>query len=240
MEQTLNLQAGTEKVIMLEGVAESPRQFVKKVELSGNISAVNDFISKRVSEINKLKSHVIVNSEAGTIALVVNEDDTHCTTVSGAIARTDAINKWHINGDKVFSASELASHFRLNAMHFASEGNRDGQTISTELILKMQNLKVKIESTVEECKNDRGNAKKLFEKNVNDSTVPTKFLLSMPIIKGGAKLPFTVNICLETNESKVVFWLESAELRQLLFEEQERMLLHEIAKLPTELVVINK
>lgn len=217
--------AGNELVIR-EGDALPLLQPVR-IELKGNILSVAEFLTKRAAAseglqtVNAATTVVIVNREEGILFLNLDPNNPLGTTVLGKLEQATELNKWHINEEKTFTREQLIKLFKFAQLEF-----RDTSKYQ-EIMKAYQSLNISASSKLQQESDTRGNKNQLFQKQIDSSTIPTEFVLSVPVFKGFPPVDFRVEICLEATDQSVRFWFESVELdsfiktqRDLIFDKQ--------------------
>lgn len=213
--QVLGFQGN--EIIVREGAALEQEPPVK-IELSGNILSVGNFLKERypekkgksLQEVDKEKAIVVVDEEGMKIKLSLDPENTYGTTVTGSLEFTPELKQFFINETKQFTREELVKIFRFNKRHFDSADQFD------KLLAAYQKMQIKTASELSQENDTRGNKALNFVKNVDSAGIPLEFILNIPIFKGFGKERFRVEICLDATDASVRFWFESVELAELI------------------------
>ncbi len=204
----INLDKGQKELIIRHGDA-APPEVPRKIHVSGRITAPGAYIEARKGEIDHKSCHVLVNRDAMTIKLITEDRSEHATTIDGALTYDKFFASFGINEDKEWSLNTLANHLKMHKYYF--QDNDDGAKVISEL----KQFKGKISTTMEDSNDDRGQMKKLIEKQL-DSNVPMSFDLSIPIFKGQEKSVFKVEIAIELRDAAVAVSLISPEVSEII------------------------
>ena len=86
-----------------------------------------------------------------------------------------------------------------------------------------------IEREIEDSNDFKGNKKQLFEQEVR-TDLKLDFKLKIPIYEGEAVAVFSVDINFDVSDARVVFWLESPELRELELKEANAIIDRELKR----------
>lgn len=211
----INLPAGTNELIIREGKAkeiEVNKQIYQECELT----SLTSFISKRleISEavgeqtLGPADSLIIVNRDQGKITLNISPAEERGTKIIGKLAYNPDLLPFNINAGSYFSRESLVKLLRFSRRFFKDH------LVWEETLKKLQALTVGVNANITNETDTRGNKNVAFQK-VLTTSAPLSFSLTMPIFKGVDASTFSVDICLETTESSVKFWLESIELDEL-------------------------
>lgn len=217
----------------------APRQLdaVKpnKVHISGVIGAPNAFYQKRKSLHSPTKCHVLYDKNKGFITLVMDEQFNQDNyVINGQIILNPDLEEFNINAgkDDTFTIKGLMDVLKFNRVFFSDKDD------NAKVVLALQNFKAKIEHTIEDSTNLRGNENQTkitkLEHDLQES-----FVLIMPIHKGGNNCTFRVDICCQVRDRAVCVWLESRELKELLMGSIDKIMEDELANF-TDIVCIEQ
>lgn len=209
MDKNLKIEVaeGVQEVIIREGDAPIIHE-PERLQLTGSIAAPGDFMDKRKSEIDTLKTHVRVDIENTNIILVVNETSYIATSITGRMQPFPDLENFKINGRKVYSPRELYEVIKFMGSYF-----KDRETY-TNLCKKLTQFTSRIESDFKDANDYKGNV--AYQKLTKIQTdLDLKFHLSIPIFKNCEPSIFEVEICLDSKDMGVICWLESVELHEL-------------------------
>jgi hypothetical protein len=183
------LPENSKELVILQGKALDPQAPIN-IEIKGIINTTFDFLSKRVLETNQKKSHILIDREAGSILLIVEETDPlKYGTVTGKITQTDEFKKFKINSGESWTCFDLADFIKMNRNFFESKD------VAGKLVTQLRDFKAKIERDVELKKDDKANYTSKKVQAVN-SNLPDGFSINVKIFKGMDKvnIPIEINI----------------------------------------------
>jgi len=179
------------------------------VNLVGVISAPADFYSKRKALHNPDKCHVIFDKQKGQIDLICDEQcEGRNYVIQGCLKANPELEPFQINTAKTFTVKDLMQVLKFNRVHFADKD------LNAKIVGSLQNFKAKVDQTLEDSSNDRGQQAQIRITKL-EHELQERFVLAMPIFKGGAVISFTVDICVQITSGAVAVWLESRELKDL-------------------------
>lgn len=210
---------GTETLTIMQGKALTPREPVKVV-INGSISSPRIYIETRKAD--KTKDHLIFSRSKMFIKYFKDELDSLGAEVSGTLSLNPELEEFGINTGKKRAPKELASFLKLKRTFFLDKEK------NALIISALNNFQATITTELEKAQDTRGNSKQLVEKKVISNT-PTEFVLQMPIFVGQETKKFSVEICIDTTDSGVSCWLESAELNDLIILNRDQIIDSEIA-----------
>lgn len=176
----LNIAPGCNEVVIREGKA--PAQLEPKapirIDLAGTIGAPVAFLTKRITDVDQHKCHVIVNREKVSITLVINEDDEYSHgKVVGKLTFHPKFEEFGINTGKAWIPEELGMFFKMNRAFFT-----DVKT-NMELVSTFLSFKGNVNQEFDRETKMNGSYKSNFTQVVN-SNMPDGFKLQIPIFRG--------------------------------------------------------
>lgn len=214
MENTIKfvLPEGTTEFTLREG--DAPRVRVvdpKQYTFDGLLSAPGLYYEKRFAADAKYfdpaKSVVEVDYDKRTIRLLVDPKNPDADIVTGTIFSESQLAPFQINKGSMWKPRDLGVFLRRNRQYF------EDKTTGQQLIAELMTLKVTTNGQIEVSNDDRGNKSNLFTQKAV-TNIPVSFTLNMPILSGGPKRTFVVDIHLDINGSAVDISLESIDLSE--------------------------
>jgi hypothetical protein len=173
------------------------------------------------------KFDMIVEINRKDLSITFREDnhtDKDCATVTGKIALDPKIMEFGINiGSKLYSGQDLAQFLNFNRLLFKERDK------CLTLVDALRKFKAKIDQEIEAANDNKGNKKYVFEQAIRQEH-ELRFQLFWPVISGGEKQEFWVEINFDVQNRQMVFWLESVELNELIMEQTDTLLNAEIKK----------
>jgi hypothetical protein len=223
---TLKVESANGEIIFREGQALD-LQPPEKIKIIGDINTVKSFIDKRkgidpitgkLQYISPSTAIVIVDKAALSLTLKLDPENIYGTEVTAKLEMEPELLKFCIETNKKFTQQELIKLLKYGKRWFYDDAAH------SDLLFAYMKLDVKVSA---DLKNDapdgRGNKFNSFEKKVT-SNIPADFIMSIPLFKGQEPKRFRVEICFDTTEGSVKFWLESVEMVELIDIESERLL----------------
>jgi len=204
---------GTSELIVRQGLAETITER-EKYTFSGLIDAPGIFYTKRVaakptSYFDPSVSVVMVDLDARTIVLVTDTTHPKSDVITGTMFAESMLEQFRFNdASRGWRPADLAACLRRNRQHFAEPEK------CAQLVAELTHMKIKSNGEIEVNDDNRGNVKRLFDQKIT-TTIPVSFALNMPILSGGPKRRFTVDIHLDVQGGSVTCYLESIDLAEL-------------------------
>jgi len=217
MKSELTITPKGDTLTLLEGKALELKH-PDKLKISGQIESVNKYMAARkateqaygsLQHINRDLAVITVDDEAMSIHLDVDPNSPFGTEVVGTLEMNPDLLKFQLNQNYKFSREALVELIRMNRRFFA-DIVENGNVVSA-----LQRLKISTTGSLEAGSDTRGNKESAFKKTVDSAVVPQTFVLFIPIFKGQPAKKFVVDLCLDTTENNVRFWLESVELIEI-------------------------
>jgi hypothetical protein len=226
---TVKVESGSGELVIREGRALEVKP-PENIQIIGQITAPYDYtIHKDIEWKNAL---LVVDIAEGKITFTT---DVHApfgvARIQGMVNDSRVIEKFGINADKKYTSKELAKIIKLNLFYFADHSE------AKKVMIALNKFEAKISTTLEDHKDSRGNMKNLLQREV-ESNVPETITFKAPIIEGQSPIEFVVDICAESTNTGVEFYLESTELLLLLEQKKERLILEQVGNFDNKLCPI--
>ncbi len=212
-ELKINLTSDNKEVIIRTGEA-LPNEPMVAVNLSGNIESVLDFAAKRNEEIDKQKSHVIINRKSQSVILKINENngknyETSEYTISGKMVLHEYIEELGINKAKLFSIPQLINLFKLNRRFFASRSDH------AAMVSSLTNFQAKTEIEFTNSNDFKGSAANSKITKVKHD-IPLNFEMKIPVFEGMDETQFSVTIEVVPENGSLMCSFISVECAELI------------------------
>lgn len=199
--------------LRINGQITAPARFYEArkaitIPLSDTVDISRPYFDKQLT-------HVLVDREAGTITLTVNESDNFYTQVVGTLGFSPEYEMLAINTGRTYTPAELGKLLRKNRHLFPDVEK------GMELVSQLLNFKAKTTADVQQAQDTRGNKKNNFEIAVETNT-PLDFRLKIPIFKGFAPVTLKIEISLDSRAAGIVdCFLESPDALKQIAEERD-------------------
>lgn len=207
----LHLKEFGNELIVRTGEAPAVREPLSH-DIEGGAGTIKEFIAKRMAtanyslqSINTATDYILVEPKNLRAILYIQPESAFSWTVTSQLKRNKFIEAFHINGSKKFSRKEMIKLVKYNAHLFANSE----EVVS--ILSSLQNLKVDAQISNEQSSDNRANASKKFQKSVFIDLLNT-FVLQTPLYEYTPPRRFIVELCFETTDTDVLFWMESSEL----------------------------
>lgn len=210
----------------------------EKIDVSGVISTPLEWLKKRVSTIDQHEANILVDREAMTITLTINERDYYNkATIVGKVAFSEVFTDFGINSPlSGWEPAKLGQFLRLNRGLFTDKS----QCITLVSLLK--NFQAKCQSEIQKMRDPSGSVAEVYRANV-ESNLPKSFLISLPIFKGTAKEVIEVEFDHYLKDSSVMLQLVSPGANEVTESYRDRIIdttLDEIREVAPEIVILEK
>ena len=199
-----------------------------KVEISGNITAIFDFLEKRWNaadkQIDHCRTHILVDRDNMQMALVVNETDKRDKKeIIGAIKLSRQYIAFGVN-KKLWESTELGNFFRINRSYFEKKDT------NMMLVNLLKRFTAKVNTEVEREEKDNGSVTDVYRKVV-DSNLPEAFAVRIPIFKGSQPEVFSIEIIAHVEGKHAVLELISPDAEAIVEEVRDKIINAEIEKI---------
>lgn len=180
------------ELVIREGKALELKEPVR-VFIVGCIDSPLKWIEKRLTLIDQLQAHLLVDRENRTIVLKIDETDFYQANITGCLTVHPDFNKIGINDGEYLTNFEMADLFKMNRSMF------ENKSVAMKLVTELQRFKAKVEKEIEQADNNRGDRKLLLAQTV-ESNLPEKFKLCIPLFKGQKKQTFEVEVYIRASD----------------------------------------
>ncbi len=180
------------EVVYREGNAPKPKEELEtkapiKINVSGVISTPVDWLEKRIGTVDQKRANVLVDREAMTITLTVNEDDEYTKGVlKGTVELSDIFQKFAINhSENGWVPHKLGQFLRLN------RGVFEDKEMCMVLVSTLKNFIAKAKAEIQKQRDPSGSMAEVYRTEV-ESNLPKSFRIVVPIFKGTQKTPIDI------------------------------------------------
>lgn len=227
-----------------------PAKMPDAVDISGTISTVQEYLSKRKELININNCRLTVNRDKAKITLIINEHNSRPalpehkettmnaedlgisfapkSTVEGHIEYTEAYSKLHVNDDTWWNPLKLSKFLRLNRVIFGEKGKQDGMA----LVSTLKNIKAKISSEYDKKTELHGQISKTdyFSQEVSHNLLE-KFVVEIAIFKGAPKERYEIEIDADIIDGEIQLQLLSPAINENVENACDTLIDAELAKI---------
>lgn len=215
---------------IMEGKALTPREPVT-TKITGDIRSVAEFLKKRLEgpaagnelqQIDKGDAVITVNEDGMTILLEVDPNNPFGTTVLGKLEYTAYLEQFFINQKHTFTKKEMTDLLKFSKLLFENPDQHE------KLLKAYQTFDFSAMIKASQEEDSRGNRSMSLDKKIK-TNLPDDFILRLPIFKGQGPEKFRVEICYDTSDASIKFWLESTELHDLIEQRKIEILIEQLA-----------
>lgn len=217
----IKLAEGTEQITVLEGdavVVQNPTSIQIK---NGVIEAAAQFLDSKEDSYEPTNAHIRVDKEAGTIELHLNEKDNNgkFDLIDCSLKLHPLASKLGINETKRFGRQELIDSIRQNRVYFSNKMQ------AQDIIKALRDFSGKVEKRFEIADDQKGNTKNKLETIVSEVPFTNSvYKLFLPIYQGQQKKELDVEICVDSSQGNLQFYLQSDDLYEIIIEYKEELI----------------
>lgn len=189
------LNEGQTELVIREGKAQNILDVKPpvKIALVGVVGAPAEFLLRRFNlalqanhgdapemhnHFDHSRCHVLVNREEVRITLIIDEHDEYKRgTVIGSLELHPKFVEFGINSKRIWEPNELGQFLKMNRAFFPDRSK------NMTLVSELKNFVGKVDSTIEQQKEDKGSFKDNFSAVVT-SNLPESFSVQLPVFKG--------------------------------------------------------
>lgn len=210
----------------------------ESIDVAGVISTPLEWLKKRVGTIDQKQANILVDREAMTIILTVNERDFYNKAkIKGAVEFSEVFAKFGINDPACgWEPAKLGQFLRLNRCLFEDKAS------CIQLVSILKNFTAKCQSEIQKMRDPSGSVAEVYRNNV-ESNLPQSFVVSMPIFKGTAKETIEVEFDHYLRDSSVMLQLVSPGANEVTESYRDRIIdstLAEIREVAPEIAILEK
>lgn len=212
----------------------------RSIDISGTIKTPADYFAHHKDDDSDSEQHinlktavVLADFTGRKIKLMVNPKDTQgkANDIVGELKEHSdlADSKVYYGGKeepKTMNRKEFIKHIKFNNRFFIV-----GSETITNLLTSITKLQGRIDQSITQNSDTRGNAEERLEVAVKTEGVPEKIDMCFHLFEGFEKVKFTANICIEVTNGCLGFYLESPELATMIKEQSKTIIEAEIGRL---------
>lgn len=208
--ENLNLKIENPGIYTIREGEAPAVQYPKPIVITGILDAPAQYLKGK--KITDETSHIRIYNQQGTIELYVNDTDPNSMhIIKGSLTPSKDLAEFKINNDT--HRWDVAGFLRFVKQRRYFFANKDQHT---KLIGNMQSWNAKIETTLAQANDQKGNSNFQVEQRVRAvEGFVDRFELAIPIFQGDVVQKFTVEIGLDPKNTSVALYLFSDELFEL-------------------------
>jgi hypothetical protein len=221
-EIKINISSDRDRVIILTG--EAPKNIRSKVvNIEGALDAPAVFYEarKKISEpeepqfIDKNTAIVTAKRLDGVIILMLNPHTIDGTqiNVKGSLVEDKDLAKCGVfygsTKPNIYGRQEFVKFLKFNRMFFKLGEGFD------KLLAELTKLEMKIDQAINETKDDRGQFDTAVSRSIKTG-LPETVKMKVKIFNGFPEVEFEADVCFDIEDRRPVFWLESAQLGEII------------------------
>lgn len=228
MQINLDKDCQKAEVIIREvnNVNELPVLEPENLNVRGTIKAIFSFLEKRWGcdgQIDREHTHIIVDRDNLTMALVCNETDKrNRIIVTGKLQLSRQFEAFHINDGYEWEPIQLSQFIKMNRAYFAERDT------NMKLVSVFKNFKAKVNTDYERDRKENGSYTDNYSQIV-DSNMPDRFSVVLPIFKGTKAQSIEVETYATINGHDVTVQLISPSAQQVVEETLDAIIDEQVA-----------
>jgi len=202
------------------------------ITIIGTITTIFNWLIKRVTEINEKLCHILIDKNALTMTLIVDESNHYKTTIVSKLQLSDEYKKFGINSEKVWECFDLANFIKMNRSFFQDK------ITAMQTVSQLRDFKAKVNNEIEKFKDDRAN-KEIRLKQTVESNLPPILKVKLPIFKEEQAISLDLEIEINPDNFGCSFICPDAtdfinEQTDLIFDEQ----INKIQAVATQIAIL--
>lgn len=211
----------------------------KAVNILGSIDAPAEYYEKRSANdmIDKNQAYLEVNQKKGSITLYCDPTSPIGGHVTGQILMNPLLDRLDINKYGAVKFTEEDFIMRLKECRSIF----DVQSDCLNLVDRIKNMEVNVQQKLEKRDDERANRRVLFEQFA-DTEIPHSFMLNAPIFINGSDTDpneiFSVDVKYHYSDGGLKFWLESADLQDIIQRKKETAMGDVVSRFNEEIPII--
>jgi hypothetical protein len=226
------IEGAEREVVVRTGEAEKI-VYPTPLSFAGTINAPADYAEhmKKHGLLNVVETRVEVDEKAGQIQLIHNHDSDQYTLekVVGKLVANPDLQELKIHtgtGDIAgVNPTTLTARLRPRRVFFKDREQWETTIAKLKTYDAVRNQTISTDTSTK----DRDGSYKLTAAQKNELP-EISFVLEMPLVRGGQKKSFRVDVCGDVTDGGVEVWLESLELRDLIEEGRQVALEDELQR----------
>lgn len=217
----LTVDGSTREVVIRHGEAACVYDPVG-IYVRGDITTVSRFINGRLKFISE-QAYVIANIESGTITYLEDPTNHFGAKAQAHLESSGELAQIQHSFTNRMTLEALTQAVRRYRFYFADKEEHK------ELLVALSEFSIKVETTIDNSDNRRGDVYKRLMQEV-ECSIPHTFVLEIPLYKNTLPKRVVFDLLFELYDNSARFTVESVELQELLYAEREQLILDEIEK----------
>lgn len=206
----------------------------KAINVSGTLDSPVRWLDKRLTDIEPLSAHVLVDRDAMSVQLITEERNHFSNSITGRLEFHPAFKKFGINAGEYITPAAMADKIKMNRSFFESKSE------AMALVSILKNFKAKIDAEIEKSDDNKGNRKVLVQQTVS-SNLPASFKMVLPIFKGEKPKTIEVEVYIEADEfTCTLISPEANEEMEHLRDTAINLVIEQIFAVNQDIVIIEK
>ena len=219
-----------------QAVDPLPLKKPEAISLKGVIDTPAKWLEKRVNTIKQDEANVVVDREAMTIKLTINEKDAYNkNTFTGAVALSETFVNMKINDPSdAWIPTRLGQFLRLN------RGIFEDPEQCMILVSKLKNFTAKAKSEIQKMKDPSGSVAEIYKSEV-ESNLPKSFVVNISVFKGTPKQRIEIEFYLYLKDSDVYLQLVSPGANEIVEQYRDKCIddvLDQIRKIAPDIAIM--
>lgn len=208
---------------------ELPVKAPNKIDVLGTIGTIVEFLSKRWNaddeQIDKGRTHVIVDRDHLKMTLVINENDAYKDgKITGRIQLSRQFQEFGINTNKTWEPIELSQFFKMNRSCFLERSE------NMDLVSRLKSFIADVSTRIEREQKENGSFKDNYSGVVN-SNLPGSFKLNIPVFKGCQSEILDVEFYANVSGRDVTLSLCSPDANEVIEDFRDKIIDEQIEKI---------
>jgi len=219
-----------------QAVDPLPLKKPEDISLKGVIDTPAKWLEKRVDTIEQDEANVVVDREAMTIKLTINEKDAYDkNTFTGTVALSETFGDMKINDPSdAWMPSRLGQFLRLN------RGIFEDPEQCMILVSKLKNFTAKAKAEIQKMKDPSGSVAEVYKSEV-ESNLPKSFVVNISVFKGTPKQRIEIEFDHFLNDSNVYLQLVSPGANEIVEQYRDKCIddvLDQIRKIAPDIAIM--
>lgn len=203
----VTITSETKELVIRHGEAQIIEQ-PNNVRIIGDIDSVVNYIKHRKPDTSIC--HVVQSKKEFKAVFYENPKYDTSVQVEARLEVNALLNELGINTGKKYSRDELMQTLRFNRTLFPSMDEY------TKLLGGVNDFTAKVDISLQQSGDNRGNKISNFGKVVKANDVPLNCVIALPLFVSFDKVKLQIEICFDVTAQGAIFWLESLELKTII------------------------
>jgi hypothetical protein len=195
----------------------------EKIHLSGDIMSIANYLAVRkdnaegIQVVDIKKVVVEVNKTALQIVMKLDPESAYGATVTAKLEMAPEVKQFNINATTRYNRKQLHDLLKFNRIFFSD------RNVHNTVLAGLAKVRFLTAAEIDQASDNKGNRQNSVKVETTADGFTDRFTLSIPLFKGFDKENVEIEICYDTKDGEISFWLESVGMKEVMDTQVDRI-----------------